>query len=472
MGKLNVCKPDAYICSNHAPIKDKGTLECSDGKHFVSNCIRDTINNGNSVQEQCNLTYNKIVGKIKQYPEVYKKKYAECKIPADDKHNPHICELLNKTKEGSIDSTVHWGNVCTQGKNIISHRAICKDIKGLWEKDSKDNKWKCYDKKTNAYLLGQDLCGKVGKKAGKTWSNDPRERCIIETDKDETDNILENICTKWSIPNYNSDISFTYHKSENKSDKGYCKPGDAKPKEYNTDKIISKDMCEKENNTYKRKYSYSNVNFCPPKNKKHVPDENLNWTGGEIQSDGNNNWKSDCSSSILNTCQVACDTGYGGGGDYVCHYNNHSDEVCKKVEKNHKGKQGEDLEKMCNRYVNCMYDPKNKTCSSISKGNDKDTGIMEGQMEWLGPECYKLNNAAFAHGIYNYPTLDEVFPPLMRLFTLLIIAISIILLLFITGIIGPGSDVVIKFIFESFKKFFATIYKGVSKSISDVETEI
>jgi len=350
-----------------------------------------------------------------------------------------------------------------------------------------DNTWSCY--KEDKKFDDKGICNNVkGKSKSDKW-NSSYARCIIETDKDVSNTTVENICNKWSIPEYISDIKFTYHKSKNTyNKKGYCIPGKSRPIGFKTDSIISKDQCEKENNTYKRKYTFSNSEFCPTKAGKqvHIPDEYLNWTGGEITSDGKNNWKSDCSSTILSTCQVSCNAGYGGGGGYVCHYNNHSGEVCKKVNENHKGvkatsakgtgakgtgakgtgAKGSDLSTICNRYINCMYDKTKQSCVSINndKSNDKSNDIMKGQMEWLGPECYKLNNDAFAHGIYNYPSLDEVFPPLMRLFALAFIILLITGILYYTGSLGKITD---KFVFGFIKKIITTIFKGLLEIIKD-----
>ena len=82
------------------------------------------------------------------------------------------------------------------------------------------------------------------------------------------------------------------------------------------------------------------------------------------------------------------------------------------------------------------YYPKKNTCEyAPPPTNDKYSN--KGQTEWIGPECYLLNNDAFAQGVYNYPSLNSKFPPLMRLivFFFIIILISFILVIMETMLV-------------------------------------
>ena len=99
---------------------------------------------------------------------------------------------------------------------------------------------------------------------------------------------------------------------------------------------------------------------------------------------------------MLSSCQVNCNPGYGGGGDYVCEYNKHSKETCEIINNQlKKDPTNKLLQTKCNS-KNCEY--KNGKCNY-------NKNMIDGQMEWKGQSCYLLNNDAFAHGIYNYPEL-------------------------------------------------------------------
>ena len=150
------------------------------------------------------------------------------------------------------------------------------------------------------------------------------------------------------------------------------------------------------------------------------------WTGGDIISKDGKTWDTECSSSILSSCQVKCDKGWGGGGQYVCNYNNSAAKVCKHINDSVSNTASPSKHKVCESYVGCEYNEKDKKCTAIPSNNGIE---FKGQTEWVGPPCYELNNDSFAHGIYNYPLLNTIFPPLERLivFFIIIIIISFIL---------------------------------------------
>ena len=62
----------------------------------------------------------------------------------------------------------------------------------------------------------------------------------------------------------------------------------------------------------------------------NIPDLPTTWTGGEISfQDGIH--QSECSPSIMNSCNVNCDAGYGGGGEYICQYNDSGGDICNDI---------------------------------------------------------------------------------------------------------------------------------------------
>ena len=191
----------------------------------------------------------------------------------------------------------------------------------------------------------------------------------------------------------------------------------------------NKEECEADNNDTREKYIWSTKGHCPD-NKSTKPDKKLTWTGGDIIADGKGGWKSDCSASILSSCNVTCNDDFGGGGMFTCSYNNNAGEVCGHVQSKFSKMTSGEQQSKCESYPNCVYSPAsppNKPeCKSLI--NEAD-GYVDGQPEWIGSPCYRLNNDAFSHGIYNLPLLNEVFPPLMRL---LVFFIMISILLFIS----------------------------------------
>ena len=172
-------------------------------------------------------------------------------------------------------------------------------------------------------------------------------------------------------------------------------------------------------------------------------------------SDNNDNWSSECSSTINSTCPVVCNQKYGGGGDYVCHYNNHGRTVCDTIN-NNVYKNEKEKKDHCERFVTCTYEKR----SGGTKGKciiNKNKTDHKGQLEWMGPECYLLNNEAFSHGIYNLPNLDEVYPPLIRLLTLSVIVIILLFILWKVGLLKFISNHVM----GSIKDLFFKMIKGI-----------
>ena len=153
-----------------------------------------------------------------------------------------------------------------------------------------------------------------------------------------------------------------------------------------------------------------------------MPDIPTFWTGGEIESDGGTGFKSECSPSIMSSCNAKCNKGYGGGGEYICQYNDHGKDICELI--NTKITDTGDKQNKCNTYPACKYDSNTNTCSH------DDTKPVDGHLEWIGSPCYKLDNTAFSHGIAELPELDEAYPPVVRIIVIMVITIPICFYLF------------------------------------------
>ena len=253
-----------------------------------------------------------------------------------------------------------------------------------------------------------------------------KDQCIVEV-PENIDN-PQNICEKWDLNNKDviSDNIFKFSPTNNKSGK-ICKAGFGKDpkKEIKKDNSLS---CLKDNYEFKATHHWSNANYCPTASSEKG-DVTTTWSGGNIKLNSKGKIRSECSSSMLSSCNVKCDKGYGGGGKYVCHYNNSAEEVCNKINlyiKRNSVKRGPAKIK-CEKYKSCKYTTSNNSCKINPKYKNLPT--PKGQLEWQGTECYLLDNTSFAHGTYNLPPLKDIVPSLVRLLLLLsfILFIGIIL---------------------------------------------
>ena len=391
---------DAKLKCMPVPPKKPFSYENNPDK-FTSNCHKKV-----SSQNVCNNTGFQINKPDQNIKIFHDRRYVKIDSIKKDK-----CELLNK------GDTVHWGPECTDGKNNgIPVKLLCKKNKGNWLRD-KDGNWQCFDTKYNP----KNVCTEGSKKF-----------CFIDINKSnkKSDNDkIKNILSKWKIAELKGNIEFEYHENSYKKEyalknKGSCTQGALNPQNvfYNT-----QEKCEGNNYKFKKKHKFTQL--CP-KNKAgslDPPDKILNWSGGNIKSDNSKKWVSECPSTMLSTCQVTCDSNYGGGGDYVCEYNNHSKHTCEEI-----NNQLKKLPKDKNLHKKCT----SKNCEYTNGECKVKPDMIEGQMEWKGQSCYLLNNDAFAHGIYNYPELDKFFPPLIRLIVFGLILIIFMILLYLSGLTG------------------------------------
>lgn len=264
---------------------------------------------------------------------------------------------------------------------------------------------------------GSSISGKYIKKINVLSAIQENPACIIDYGSGDDSNILKNICEKSSITSdIKHDIGFTYNKkSTSTSNIGECqKPNNADTTE--DIKKLPKNVCTESNYKYVTEYKYTNVGTCGSLNGgvgpelRNQPDIPTTWTGGEISTGEDGLHTSECSPSIMSSCNANCNPGYGGGGEYICQYNSSGGDVCKLIDAKDVELTNSLLTKkeLCESYPACKFDSSTKKCS-----HNKDVP-NDGHLEWIGSPCYKLDNTAFSHGIAMLPELDKVIPPFVR----------------------------------------------------------
>lgn len=468
---------DPLIC------KEKEVGEgCSENNKMYSKFWVDSKYLPNSVYDTTGWTNT---AEPVEYPSVspasnslVKKKYYICKNDDPDDSNKSInCSHLNKINNDNED-TVHYGQLCkNKGNDKISLKYLCEN--------SDDHTWyynvhkggSCIDK--NNY---EDApCGTFTSNDNNKYTNvEDDNKCIVEvpTTMDDDDDALD-ICKKWEVAGLTSSINFKIgsisqpqHKCEPGvsfyvpgSDKSGEGPGFPIPSDVRADLDTDETTCKQYTLKYINKYKYSEENFCPPEDytSDRVSD-NLTWTGGDVALDKSGNRVSDCNASILSSCDVTCKDGYGGGGMYTCHYNDIPAEICDKIEAGFcdpvtntdcTAEPSEQQDK-CQSNPACVYSPPSTDNNYRASCEIKhiDGKPVKGQPEWLGSECYLLNNRAFAHGIYNLPLLNDVFPPLSRLIVFFIIVITLSFIMYKVKIF-KGFVMLVKYILTKSSKILS-----------------
>jgi hypothetical protein len=504
--KPSKCKPSNMKCSTQGIKTDIPSMQPIDGDEdvFYSLSSKEMFNIPDTIEESCNstnYTYEDITHSNTGY------KYGTCTFNNFDDNDKRRCDLINK--KAGLDDTAYWGKYCSKDNNNtkVPTKVVCeklRDTKGNYEwvmdYDKLKSTWRgvCINKDKDkdgliTVMNDEDLCGtEVQGITDGDLKPDEYDKCIIMVKDDVSTGVkVEHLCEQWEIDNndFRSNNKFVYKmKPDSLLDSndtrdnrhGTCIIGDGRNK--NAVGLRNVNNCEKDNNVYTKEYTYNNDSYCKEGQRNNTPDEYVNWTGGEYKSDKHNNAISDCSSSLFSSCLVKCDDGYGGGGHYTCNYNNHSNEVCEHVQDEmHNVSIPADQRDICESYANCKYTegPSNNTstCTVIENDdnddnddNDEDDTI-KGQAEWLGHRCYKLNNDAFSHGIYNLPTLNEAFPPLLRLIAFFMILIVLLLIFKWIGAFKHVANLIqyiIKGGSSSFLKGLLELLKSVGKSIMDV----
>lgn len=407
-------------------------------------------------KQMCNNTFNETLDIYTGKGNYSDTKYSICSLHNDidstESLNKQSCDIINK--QINDNDTTHWGKFC-RGKinqeDIVPMKQVCEKAReenngSIYEWKSewsdKDKIWigQCYNVSTPSipYLLPDiELCNIAS--PSNTYEPEIVNKCIITVPSNKDDEIINGICEKWDLDNSDivSDNIFEYYeksddifKEHNSSRSGHCVVGKGRDLSIQDNlNRLTEDLCENDNNEYLQKYLYDDSSHCDIEDFNYKIDRNLRWTGGELR-DNNGNWTGECSAGILSSCPVNCDSLYGGGGNYTCHYNNHSEDVCKHVEDTFKDIEDEKKQKTnCIHHPNCKYEKDNNNIKNSKCKLLVDNGnIIKGQAEWLGNSCYLLNNDAFSHGIYNLSTLDENFPPLIRLIAFFLIIIVFIFL--------------------------------------------
>ena len=121
----------------------------------------------------------------------------------------------------------------------------------------------------------------------------------------------------------NHQDGFQYVNSESIGDyTGVCEALD-ESRQFEVNDIRTAFECEQNNKVYVQKYNYYNTGTCETlvDRLEDQPDIPTTWTGGEITMEEQGVHRSECSASLMSSCNVDCDDGYGGGGEYICHYN-------------------------------------------------------------------------------------------------------------------------------------------------------
>lgn len=242
------------------------------------------------------------------------------------------------------------------------------------------------------------------------------ETCIIDgSPRGDTYNDYKYMCEDST----DHTIGFKFLENSNEvSDVGVCKyRRNREEVTINGMPINDPNNCTMNNKYFTNEYQYSS-NSCP-EDIQTKPDIPTNWTGGEISTQEGIHI-SECSPSIMSSCNVNCNPGYGGGGEYVCLYNKEGGDICDKI--NSKSSQVlNNKQLMCESYPACIYDLSENRCYH-------NTDIEnDGHLEWIGSSCYKLDNTAFSHGIAKLPGLDDddtIFPPFVRVIIFLVFYIS------------------------------------------------
>ena len=224
------------------------------------------------------------------------------------------------------------------------------------------------------------------------------------------------------------------------------------------------ERCTNDNYTVVNEYNHNNTGTSEslgPSRNINIPDVPTTWTGGEISfQDGIH--RSECSPSIMNSCNVNCDAGYGGGGEYICQYNDGGGDICSYIDRKtypDPDPQYSDITKrgLCETYPACEYDEGGEQCTH-------NPGIKnDGHLEWMGSPCYKIDNTDFSHGIAKLPELDNVIPPFVRVFMYMVVYITLAVLIislivkFGLKLIGGGLDFSINNVFNSVNKLIDVI---------------
>ena len=334
-----------------------------------------------------------------------------------------VCDISGGNVESQCnyigDDHAHYGTFCQSSDDPNQRypvKHICKALGN--EYTIEDGERVCLDRDTKESV---DVCGEltdleVESDSEITWTETQTSECIVDSEEFSLTELCES--------SENHQDGFQYVNSDSIGDyTGVCEALD-ESRQFEVNDIRTAFECEQNNKVYVQKYNYYNTGTCETlvDRLEDQPDIPTTWTGGEITMEEQGVHRSECSASLMSSCNVDCDDGYGGGGEYICHYNSDGAGICDEVnDMSFIDLDGVTKQQACERYPSCQWSSDTDTCSH------RDGADNDGHMEWLGSECYQLNNDAFAHGIAPMPELDELLPPLYRiiLFVLALIVIGL-----------------------------------------------
>ena len=345
------------------------------------------------------------------------------------------------------DTNAHYGKVCqatidgdTTYSIPIKH--ICEATLGYtWTNQQLDNGnygWVCLDpdnqvvdnvcsiiRGDNDLNLALTISGDIP-----DWQSSDTDLCIIDKtglENSELVNLCENFFSGPDSQNYHQ-VGYNFYENIHTSSGGVCRPNQNSGRPESEAAVFqSQETCEANNYEYINEYTYNDVTSCSSLGDQNITraDEPTNWTGGNTTLGGDGLYTSQCSSSIMSSCNASCDEGYGGGGEYICQYNSDGEDLCDEIN---------DLddavftdisrEIYCNSYPACNFE----AGEDGAEGSCQHVGeYHRGHLEWIGSECYHLDNTSFAHATAELPSLDNIwyFTPFLRVFYY-IVAVSLL----------------------------------------------
>ena len=442
--------PDGYKCYGN-----NVEYECNPQQSYIEkyNCAK-TIPPDNSAQcESTGYTIdsgdsNTPLKEINNYMinGIRFKNYINCKTNETDN------AVLEQERCENIGSDLaHWGGYCNSDSDKLPKKQICELVSiykdgpdsndsniasggATWGKyiNPSNNRleWGCYKDNGEKYtdsdicdlataaataslLTGGDITSGSETTSSSEFISSSTEECIIDGAPNKTD-YSESVTDVTSIELNNVCLSGQDHHIafdfiNNTSDviqAGACKKLAGPTADEIVPGIDNQVECELNNNTWEQHYIYTQGNTCEstgPDLLRDQPDIPTNWTGGEISTDEDGLHRSECSPSIMSSCNVDCDSGYGGGGEYICQYNSEGGDVCEIINQ----KVVPNKDELCDAQPACHIDDDGNCVHNTNFTDD-------GHLEWIGSPCYKIDNTAFAHGIAKLPDLDVVFPPFAR----------------------------------------------------------
>ena len=375
----------------------------------------------------------------------------------------YMCDRMN-------EEFVHYGNYCERGDEKLPIKQLCQASGNIWQYDGNyTGSWKCYFQEVDGISFGLDdlsnyqeipdeqICAYISTGEGDSYTLSEDKECIVEGS--EIDSTFNELNSSYCLNYENYDSKFEYQTNSEEVGSGSCIPGSTRPNQTQANNLgvrsiqeieqsVDEISCEYDNHTFAQEYIYNEDNTCDLTEENTLQDISTLWTGGNTTNES-----SDCSASILSSCNVECDTGYGGGGDYICHYTP-VDVDCSQISE----------QEGCDDNMHCMWTETMNIDGEMEGSCVRDPTIqVGGKLEWQGSECYLLNNDSFAHGILNLPRLNELFPPLMRIIAFLFIMLIVLYVLIYAGpqrkgvlprVIPKLIEMVINVIFGVIGRFF------------------